>query len=77
MLTPMAAVPARPTLPPRGARQRLTCQTFKAAEAEFARHGFGGARLDSIAARIKRSKRMIYYYFISKAKLYPAVLENG
>jgi AcrR family transcriptional regulator len=56
---------------------RTRADILNAAEAEFARHGFGGARLDSIAAKTKRSKRMIYYYFSSKAKLYLAVLENG
>ncbi|BCH25656.1 TetR family transcriptional regulator [Mesorhizobium sp. L-8-10] len=56
---------------------RTRADILKAAEAEFARHGFGGAKLDSIAAKTKRSKRMIYYYFSSKAKLYLAVLENG
>jgi AcrR family transcriptional regulator len=57
--------------------ERTRADILKAAETEFARHGFGGARLDSIAARTKRSKRMIYYYFSSKAKLYVAVLEEG
>lgn len=57
--------------------ERTRADILDAAEAEFARHGYGGARLDSIAAKTKRSKRMIYYYFASKAKLYVAVLENG
>jgi AcrR family transcriptional regulator len=50
---------------------------LEAAEIQFARHGYGGTTVDSIAAKTKRSKRMIYYYFSSKAKLYVAVLENG
>ncbi len=50
---------------------------LEAAEIQFARHGYGGTTLDSIAAKTKRSKRMIYYYFSSKAKLYVAVLENA
>ncbi len=42
---------------------------------EFARKGLAGARVDEIAARMKTSKRTIYYYFGSKEKLYLAVLE--
>ena len=42
---------------------------------EFARKGYGGARVDAIAARTRTSKRMIYYYFGGKEGLYLAVLE--
>ena len=42
---------------------------------EFARKGFGGARVDAVAARTRTSKRMIYYYFGDKEGLYLAVLE--
>lgn len=45
--------------------------------AEFAAKGFTGARVDEIALRMKTSKRMIYYYFGSKEKLYLAVLEEA
>jgi AcrR family transcriptional regulator len=45
------------------------------AKREFARLGFGGARVDSIAARAKANKRMIYHYFISKEELFTAVLD--
>lgn len=48
-----------------------------AAETQFARRGYAGTTVDSIAEKTKRSKRMIYYYFNSKAKLYVAVLENA
>lgn len=47
------------------------------AQEQFARHGYAGTTIDSIAAKTKRSKRMIYYYFSSKPKLYKAVLENA
>jgi AcrR family transcriptional regulator len=50
---------------------------LEAAEGEFARHGYAGTTIDSIAQKTRRSKRMIYYYFNSKAKLYVAVLENA
>jgi AcrR family transcriptional regulator len=43
---------------------------------EFAAHGYAGARVDEIAARIHNTKRMIYYYFRSKEGLYLAVLER-
>ena len=43
---------------------------------EFARKGYGGARVDAIAARTRTSKRMLYYYFGDKEGLYLAVLEQ-
>lgn len=43
---------------------------------EFAQLGLAGARVDAIAARTRTTKRMIYYYFESKEKLYEAVLEK-
>ncbi|TVQ40349.1 MAG: TetR/AcrR family transcriptional regulator [Geminicoccaceae bacterium] len=48
---------------------------LKAAKAEFARHGLGGARVDTIAARAQANKRMLYHYFGSKEALFRAVLE--
>jgi AcrR family transcriptional regulator len=47
------------------------------ATSEFARKGYGGARVDAIAARTRTSKRMIYYYFGGKEGLYLAVLEEA
>lgn len=44
---------------------------------EFARKGYGGARVDAIAERTRTSKRMIYYYFGGKEGLYLAVLEEA
>ncbi len=44
---------------------------------EFAAKGLAGARIDEIAAAIRTSKRMIYYYFGSKEGLYVAVLEEA
>jgi TetR/AcrR family transcriptional regulator len=46
------------------------------AASEFARHGFGGARVDGIAAKCRLSKNMLYYYFQSKEGLFVAVLER-
>lgn len=50
---------------------------LESAKREFARLGFGGARVDSIAARAKANKRMIYHYFSSKEELFTAVLEDA
>jgi AcrR family transcriptional regulator len=47
-----------------------------AAIAEFSEKGFYGGRVDDIAARTRTTKRMIYYYFGSKERLYAAVLEE-
>lgn len=52
-------------------------RVLQAAKHEFARHGFAGARIDSIAARAKANKQMIYHYFASKEGLYLAVLEEA
>jgi AcrR family transcriptional regulator len=48
-----------------------------AAKREFARLGFGGARIDTIAERAKANKRMIYHYFDGKEALFTAVLEDA
>ena len=48
---------------------------LEVATVEFAQRGFSGARVDAIADRTRTSKRMIYYYFGSKERLYLAVLE--
>jgi AcrR family transcriptional regulator len=45
------------------------------ATAEFAAHGYAGARVDDIAELTQTTKRMIYYYFGSKEGLYLAVME--
>ena len=48
---------------------------LKAATAEFARHGLGGARVDRIAVRAGANKRMLYYYYGNKEALFLAVME--
>ena len=50
---------------------------FSAARDEFAEHGLGGARMDRIAERAGLNKRLIYYYFDDKEKLFQAVLEQA
>jgi AcrR family transcriptional regulator len=47
------------------------------AMAEFAENGLSGARIDEIAAKTRTSKRMIYYYFGDKERLYRSVLEEA
>ena len=44
---------------------------------EFAERGFAGARVDEIANQTRTTKRMIYYYFGSKERLYTAALERA
>lgn len=47
-----------------------------AAITEFAANGFGGGRVDAIAARSRVNKRMIYHYFGNKEGLFIAALED-
>ncbi|MBV9734574.1 MAG: TetR family transcriptional regulator [Acidisphaera sp.] len=57
---------------PAAARARI----LDAALAEFAEHGFSGARVDAIAARAAINKRMLYAYVGNKEALWLAVLER-
>ncbi|MDB5804829.1 MAG: transcriptional regulator, TetR family [Betaproteobacteria bacterium] len=61
----------RVTRDPEQTRQRILI----AAQAEFARVGLGGARVDRIAQEAGANKRMLYYYFGNKDDLFLAVLE--
>jgi AcrR family transcriptional regulator len=49
---------------------------MEAATKEFAKSGFGGARVDRISKKAQTNERMLYYYFKSKENLFLAVLEN-
>ena len=62
--------------------ERTKANILAVARKEFANRGLHGARVESIAARTRTTKRMIYYYFAggkarnsSKEQLYTAVLE--
>lgn len=66
-----------PAEPPASAAERARANILEVATAEFAEHGYSGARVDEIAAKTQTSKRMIYYYFRDKEGLYTAVLEEG
>jgi AcrR family transcriptional regulator len=48
-----------------------------AAQQEFARHGFAGARVGRICKGAGTTVRMVYHYFGSKSGLYIAVLEEA
>ena len=56
---------------------RSQASILNAARDEFAEHGLGGARVDRIAERAGLNKRLIYYYFEDKEKLFQAVLEQA
>ena len=60
---------------PRPARSRRAI--LEAALAEFARHGYGGARVSRIAEAAGVNKRMLYHYFGNKEALYLAALERA
>jgi AcrR family transcriptional regulator len=57
--------------------QRTRKEILEVATREFAAHGYAGARVDDMAARMRTTKRMIYYYFGGKEQLYIAVLEGA
>ncbi len=57
--------------------ERTQQAILAAAEDEFADKGLAGARVDTIAEQSGVNKRMLYYYFGSKEKLYIAVLERA
>ena len=49
---------------------------LQAAIAEFAAHGYAGARIDRIASRAEVNKRMIYHHFGGKSVVFEAVLSD-
>ncbi len=56
--------------------ERTSAAILAAAIDEFSEHGFGGARIDAIAARAGVNKRMLYHYFGDKDALYERVLQQ-
>jgi AcrR family transcriptional regulator len=71
----MARSPAAVEIRTRDA-DRTREEILRAAMSEFAGHGFGGARMESIAERSGVNQKLIYYYFASKDELFLAVLEQ-
>jgi AcrR family transcriptional regulator len=57
--------------------ERTMADIIQVATHEFSEKGLAGARIDDIAAAMRTSKRMIYYYFGSKEGLYIRVLEEA
>jgi TetR/AcrR family transcriptional regulator len=65
-------IAGKATRDPVGSRERILSRAMS----EFAAKGYDGARVDSIAARCRLSKNMLYHYFGSKEGLFIAVLER-
>ncbi|WP_425338528.1 TetR/AcrR family transcriptional regulator [Pseudomonas batumici] len=57
-------------------RQKNQEAIIKAAEDEFARHGFKGTSMNTIALNAGLPKANLHYYFTHKLGLYIAVLSN-
>jgi TetR/AcrR family transcriptional regulator len=57
-------------------RQKNEEAIIKAAEDEFARHGFKGTSMNTIALSAGLPKANLHYYFTNKLGLYVAVLSN-
>lgn len=64
-----------PVAPNERAPERRRQELLQAAIAEFAAHGFAGARMQVIADRTNSNKALIYGYFGNKQDLYLEVLE--
>lgn len=73
----MPTISAEPAEPRSRDADRSQAVILNAARDEFAKHGLGGARVDRIAERAGLNKRLIYYYFEDKEKLFQAVLEQA
>jgi AcrR family transcriptional regulator len=72
-------------LPPQGAKidavpaealGETERKIIAAAQQEFSERGFGGARMQSIAARAGVNKALLHYYFRSKQKLYEITIKS-
>ncbi len=57
-------------------RQKNERAIIQAAEDEFARHGFKGTSMNTIALKADLPKANLHYYFTNKLGLYIAVLSN-
>jgi TetR/AcrR family transcriptional regulator len=74
---PAAPAPASSSAKPAGRiRQKNEKAIIAAAEVEFARHGYKGTSMNSIAQAVGLPKANLHYYFNSKQGLYIAVLNN-
>ncbi|OLF19279.1 TetR/AcrR family transcriptional regulator [Actinophytocola xanthii] len=73
----MAAQPSEPDTDRSRDAERTRAEIIEVATREFADKGYAGARVDEIAAKMSTTKRMIYYYFGNKERLYVEVLEHA
>lgn len=74
---PATTPPASSTGKPAGRiRQKNEKAIIAAAEVEFARHGYKGTSMNSIAQAVGLPKANLHYYFSNKQGLYIAVLDN-
>jgi TetR/AcrR family transcriptional regulator len=55
---------------------RTRAKIVQAAVSEFAAKGMAGARIESIAARAKINKQLVYHYFESKEDLFLEIVEE-
>ena len=69
-------VPAHAGKPASRIRQKNEETILQAAEDEFARHGFKGTSMNTIAQNAGLPKANLHYYFTNKLGLYIAVLSN-
>lgn len=69
-------VPAHAGKPASRIRQKNEEAIIRAAENEFARHGFKGTSMNTIALNAGLPKANLHYYFTNKLGLYIAVLSN-
>jgi TetR/AcrR family transcriptional regulator len=69
-------VPAHGGKPASRIRQKNEETILKAAEDEFARHGYKGTSMNTIAQNAGLPKANLHYYFTNKLGLYVAVLSN-
>ncbi|WP_420131366.1 TetR/AcrR family transcriptional regulator [Rhodopseudomonas sp.] len=79
MTDPIADLDAasKPRRRPRRSAEQNRAEILKAATAEFATHGYAGARIDRIVKKAGSNPRMIYEQFGSKSALYVATLESA
>lgn len=75
-LTVPAHDPAARDKPAGRIRQKNEEAILAAAEEEFARHGFKGTSMNTIAQNVGLPKANLHYYFGNKLGLYTAVLSN-
>lgn len=68
--------PVTVTRTPRAATLRKQEAILAEAERQFARYGFEGVSLDSIAAMLDLSRQNLLYHWPSKEELYRAVLDS-